>query len=143
MTRVTRWAIPALVALVPLGWGLSALAQRAGEQPAADVNRAKEMTELIEQGQLNLRDAAAVAERHVKGPALEVMCSIEAGGIEPSDQPKSGAPGEGDPEQVAGKRLVYEVCCFADEKIQAVRVDGLTRKVVDVKERKSLGLGTD
>lgn len=145
MIRVTRWAVPALVVAIPLGVAWSVMAGSAGG--AAGLERAKEMAQLIQQGQLNLRDATSIAERHVKGTALEVTCNIQPGGTPAGErhgnplgeQAEDPAAGEKEsPEKIAGSRLVYEVCCFADDKIQAVQVDGMEKKVIDVKERPSL-----
>lgn len=103
------------------------LADSAGGKGTDDVNRAKQMARLAEHGQFNLRDATAVAEKHVTGTALEATCGVRPG----------GPPGEAE-QQATGKRLVHAICCFAGGKIQAAQVDGVDKKVIDVQERKSL-----
>jgi hypothetical protein len=182
------------LALVPLGLGLSAISagidqqpppggqpapskpeppakpdqppklEPPGKEPSREVNRAKEMADLIKQGQLTLRDATDLAEKHVKGTALEAACEIKTGEMKagspaPKDRPmpptppgggdavqdpKPGDPPDpmerkpGEMERAGGKRLIYEVRCFANEKIQVAQVDGMTKKVIDVKEHGSL-----
>lgn len=73
---------------------------------------------------MNLRDATDLAEREISGTALQVRCEIQ--------------PGLGMPTEVsqASRRLVYQVCCFAKEKVHTVRIDGLTKKVIDVREHR-------
>jgi hypothetical protein len=122
--------LPALAALVAATLSWPTFAQR-GESSTDDVIRAKEMARLIGQGQLNLRDAAEVAEKHVKGVALEAACDISTA---PMGQSKEGGPGD-DAAQASAPRLVYKVNCIAGDKILGVQVDGLTRKVVDSKDR--------
>jgi hypothetical protein len=154
-----------VVGLTGLPVGIqSASAQQSDAGPrsgaaANDVNHAKEMASLVAQGQLNLRDATAIAERHVKGTALEASCQIRTTAAQPprGDRPKpqpeprgpSADDGQQRERQDAGgqtqgdagvKRLVYEVCCFAADKIQVVTVDGLTKGVVEVKERNTLSM---
>lgn len=146
MTRTIRWAVPAIAALVPLGFALPSLAQRAGEErPRAAaqakekaVNHARELAELIEQGQLNLRDATALAEKHVKGTALEATCDIRLGMVSPEKPAQKPGGPQAEDTRRSGKRLIYEISCFAEDKIMSVRVDGLQRKVVDATESKSL-----
>lgn len=140
----------AIVALIPLGIAWPVLAQQHD-----DVQRAKEMAQLIAAGQLNLRDATALAERHVKGTALEAMCNVQGGGpTKPEEGGKPGKPDKGDKpgkpggpadesgQEIAGKRLIYEITCFADERIQTVRVDGQAKRVIDAKPQGSLGGAT-
>ncbi len=136
----SRLGIAALVALIPLSLvGLPALAQHAGKMAGGDLqaNQAKEMAALIQQGQLNLRDATALAERHVNGTALEAVCTIENGApqLTPAEPKKPGGPSAQErpmppTAQSGGKRLVYEVSCFANDKLQTVRVDGMTKQVM-------------
>lgn len=139
---VLRWGVPSLVLLGSLGLaGWPALAQYGGQPSAGELDRAKEMAALIEQGQMNLRDATAMAEKHCKGTALEARCTIE--GAEPQPQPVP-APGEPDrprgpslqKAQPEGKRLVYEVSCFVKDQLQTVQVDGLSKKVLDASGQK-------
>jgi hypothetical protein len=127
--------------------GLPASAQQTGKPPPVDVSQAKQMATLTEQGQMNLRDATALAEKHVKGTALEAACRVEIGEPPPSPNPAPqpptppGEPGRSGPysaqkEQPGGQRLIYDVSCFAKDKLQTVRVDGLTKRVIDVLEQK-------
>jgi hypothetical protein len=191
---MTRGAFPALVGLLTLGFVIPSIAQRQGDERdtkyrgdsrAPDLNEAKEMAKLIEQGQASLSDATELAERHVNGTALEASCEIRTGEIggtddlrleshnsnmpgsngdpnqppdpgqrdpnqprdpnEPQDPNRPGDPNrpmdpnmQQDPNtrvgqigsQDQGKRLIYEVCCFADNKVHKVRVDGKTKKVI-------------
>ncbi len=148
---VRKWAPSALVVLVPLVLvGLPALAQHVGNPaPSVDLNRAKERAALIQQGQMNLRDATALAEKHAKGTALEAVCEIQSGesprpaqpmkpehpgGVrmqEPTAPQKPATP-PGQKELPDAKRLIYQVSCFANEKLVTVRIDGLTKKVLDM-----------
>jgi hypothetical protein len=142
MTRVTRWALGTVVALVPLGIVLPSIAQRAGEprQGSTDLEQARQMAQLVEQGQLNLRDATALAEKHCKGTALEATCDFQGG---PDAAPERGGPDAAPPKDGAGPRLVYEINCFAKDKIQAVRVDGLEKKVIGMEQCEALKGGGD
>jgi hypothetical protein len=121
------------VTLVPLGIALPALAQRGADKRPNDVNQAKQMTELIQQGQLSLRDATTVAEKHSKGTALEASVELQAGQVQP-ERPDARPGGPTGDQASAGARLIYEVTCFADNKLQVVRVDGLEKKVIGAKE---------
>ena len=138
---MVRWATGALIALVPLAFvGWPVLAQQPCKPPLGEVNRAKEMAALIEQGQLNLRDATAIAEKHVHGVALQAACNIE--GAEPAPVPKAppleperprGPSVQKEPSD--GKRLIYEISCFAKDRLELVRVDGLTKTVLDAEHK--------
>lgn len=144
MTRVTRWTLGVVVALVPFGIVLPSIAQRAGEpkQGSSDLDRAKEMAQLIEEGQLTLRDACVMAEKHCKGTALEVRSTIQPGATAqpgaPRGEPTPGARAEdedrSDQKDPKGRRLVYQVNCFAKDKLEIVRVDALERKVIGADE---------
>ncbi len=123
MRRTTPWSIVTVGMPASLFLFFPAWAQRGDSRPA-DTERAKEMAQLIGQGQLSLRDATALAEKHVEGTALEATCDIQL--PERIDQ------------KIADRRLVYEISCFAEDKIQAVRVDGLTKKVIEARQRESL-----
>lgn len=143
MRRVTRWAVPALVALVPLAMCMPALAQRAGGSPD-NVNQAKAIVALIEQGQLNLADATKLAEQHVKGNALSATCEIKPGaampgadkpGADKKEHPRGPSARDGQP---TGQHLIYQITCFAKDKVEVVQVDGRTRKVIEpASKRKS------
>lgn len=178
MSRAERRWVLAIVAMIALGIaGLSAWAQQAGKAYSGDTNRWKEMATLVEQGQLNLRAAAELAEKHTKGIAFEVRCDIQP--IESEGQPidrektlkpgqplEKGAPtnpppdrgefgspplGPANPadkappktgaaprEQPGGKRLIYEVSCFAKDKLETVRVDAMAKKVIEGTDHKPL-----
>ncbi len=137
MTRVKtmRWTLAALIPALALLVILPAVAQRpdgqdrSQEPPGGDVNVAKEIVRLIEAGQLSLTDATELAEKHVDGEALRVICHVVA-----EDASRPGGDGSRpspDGAQPAGKRLQYEIACFSKDKdkVQEVRVDGLTKKV--------------
>jgi hypothetical protein len=145
MTRIRNWAVPALGALACVGVALPLIAQTGGGK-ADDLSRAKKMAELITTGQLNLRDATALAEKHVKGVALGAECEVVIGDAAPP-RGQGGGPQDSDPQRdpggegiqpSAGERIEYQICCFSDGKIQSVRIDGLSKKVVDVKEKQKL-----
>lgn len=120
-----RWILGALGAAAPFALiGLPVLAEQDAKH-TGDLVRAKEMAAMIAQGQLNLRDATEIAERHVKGTALEAACSIQTIAGERRSQPPS------EKELPSGRRLVYEVSCFAKDRVQPIRVDGLTKRVIE------------
>jgi len=106
------------------------------------LNEAREIAALIGRGQLKLADAVNLAEQHAKGVALEVECRVEPGeplkadvGVPPP--PKEPVPNPPPkPEPSAERRLIYEIPCFAADKIQLVRIDGASKKVIDMQERK-------
>lgn len=138
MKALTVWTAAALLACIPLGIALPVFAQQ-----HEDVQRARQMAQLIASGQLNLRDATSLAERHVKGTALEAVCDIQAGpaageGDKPGKPDKPGGPALEPAPDDGGSRLIYEITCFADERIQTVRVDGQAKRVIDVKPQGSL-----
>jgi hypothetical protein len=128
MTRVTRWAVPALLALIPFGVALPVLAQAAA---GGGDNRAKEIATMIEGGQLNLADATQLAERHAKGIALRADCQLVPAPQAPAAGANRGA--SADQAQPAENRLVYTITCFVkdQEQVQTVRVDGRTKKVIE------------
>jgi hypothetical protein len=129
MNRVIRITVPALVAAAFI---LPSLAQRPDKAPADRVDQAKEMVALIKEGQLDLTGATKLAEIHVKGNALNVTCEIRPIEDRSNDKERSGGPSmTGDPP--IGKRLLYDITCFAKEKVQVVQVDGLSKKVVEEK----------
>ncbi len=161
MNRPHRIVTTALIGLLSACLVLPVLAQNPGEREnpkepktpphraTSDVTRAREMAQLVMGGQLNLRDATALAEKHVKGTALDVSARIEAGTVEPAAETPHGPaadaqdnapqqPPGGKPDQTGGERIIYEICCFAENKIQEVTIDGLSRKVVNVRESKTL-----
>ena len=125
-----RWAVPPLVMLIILGFVvLPVFGQRAGPQATGKSGQANELVKLAElvklteAGQLTVRAAIELAEKHTKGRALQATCEIRRGQTRSQD--------------LAGTYLVYEVCCYADHKILDVRIDGKERKVLEVRERKS------
>lgn len=133
-----RCAVPALASLAAVGIGLPAIAQSADNQKSeratrtqqtSEVQRAQRIAELVDEGQLKLRYATALAEQHTKGMALEVECHIQSGQTMKSIVGKSGAPPADTAKQSTGDRLIYEVTCFVDDHVQTVRVDGLTKQV--------------
>jgi hypothetical protein len=129
MARIARWTVPLLVALVPLGIVLPTMAQRGDAQPR-ETNHAKEMVMLIQQGQLNLADATRLAEKHAKGTALGASCELRSDAAPGREPGGAGGPSE-DQAQSGAKRLIYNITCFANDKLQTVQVDGLTKKVIE------------
>lgn len=109
---------------------------------ACNLSEAREIAALIAKGQLKVADATQMAEKHVTGLALEATCCVEPG--EPLSSVKSETtPPKTDPaahparpEPSAERRLIYEVPCFAKDKVMVVRIDGSAKKVIDVRERK-------
>lgn len=132
MTRVTRITVPALSALVAAAFILPSLAQRPDKRPPDRVDQAKEKVALIKQGQLDLTEATKLAENHVKGNALSANCEIKPTEDWSKDKERSGGPTQTEDPPI-GKRLHYDITCFAKEKVQVVQVDGLAKKVVEEK----------
>lgn len=93
------------------------------------MNRAKQIVRLIEQGQLDLGDATTIAEKHIKGRALGVKCTIRGDEPDSNTRERSHARGA-DERQPQGAHLVYDITCFAKDKVQTLQVDGLTKEVV-------------
>jgi len=135
-----RWRLPALVLAIPLAaLAFSAIAGP-GDRHQGSTDQAKEMAELMGDGQLDLTGAVELAEKHCKGIALEVRCNLQGA---QSDRP--GAPGEKpapggaeDPaaKSAGGERLIYEVSCFVKDKdqVQTIRVDGKNKRVMEDKK---------
>lgn len=90
---------------------------------AADVNRVKEMVQLLEQGQLSLADTTKIAKKHVKGTALSVSCQMLMQEVRPGAGSKPGGP-SADQVGTAGKLLVYGLSCYACANVHVVQVDG-------------------
>jgi hypothetical protein len=122
--------LPAIVWL-----GLPVVTQHAGRPQTGDVNKARQIAALVAQGQMNLRDATDLAEKHVRGTAIEAAGDVVPPLLPPLDPEMRDAPNTTSRKSpAAGKRLVYEVRCFARDRVQTVRVDGASRKVIDVQE---------
>lgn len=160
MTRVTRLSFSAAIAIVPVAFLAAAYSQQdpakppgvpaPANQPAskADMDDAREMAQLMQHGQLNLRDATSLAEKHVKGTALSARCEIQRESPTRAESKHPGGPSansQDKPERRAsekqekaagatGNRLVYSIACFANDKVQTVIVDGQAKKVIDVAE---------
>lgn len=128
MTRATRNASLAVVAIAGMALLLPALAQRAAEPSTPDVGHAKEIVKLIGQGQLNLAGATAIAEKHIEGTALGAKCEIRGDQSDPKSREPHARHADG--QQPSGPRLIYNVTCFAKDKVQMLQVDGLTKEVV-------------
>lgn len=127
--RERRTVLAALIAAMVCTIVLATRAQQPSKTPPGDFGRAKEAAALIERGQLSLRAAAEMAEKHVKGTAVEVRCDIQSG---PAGELERGAPGApASPAISADRRLVYEVSCFAKDRLETVRVDAAAKKVLD------------
>ena len=141
MSPTCRKTVVLVAAVVVLGCTLtlSTRAQQpakppAGEPqpsraPAGDLGRAKEITALIEQGQLSLRAATEMAEKHTKGIAFEARCEVQSRAT--GDLDRGGPGGATTPDVKADRRLVYEVSCFAKDHLATVRVDAAAKKVLD------------
>lgn len=126
-----RRVVASLLVGIPVSLaGLSAAARQSGKRQAPEVNRAKEIAFLIAQGQLNLRAATELAEKYVKGTALEAKCDFQPDASEEPDCGDMANPQAND-DQYAGQRLIYEVYCFANDKLQVVRVDALDKTVIE------------
>ncbi len=147
-----RRLLPVMAFALPLAVALPVVAQRAGK---IDDNQGKQITELVKQGQLGLADAIKLAERHTNGTAIAAHANLEAGVTSPGGaRPTPGGPQNRDPQNrdaqerdpnrpqermqdrenrqdMAGKRLVYDVSTFADGKVKHVRVDAQSRQVID------------
>lgn len=128
-TRKTAFAAVAALAIVGM-FGLSAWSQQAGQSSHVELNQAKDMAALIQDGQLNLRDATAIAEKHLHGTALQVKCEMEMSSSDAMNHGKSyGA--EAKKEGSSQTRLLYEVSCFTKDKVETVYVDGRSKKVLE------------
>lgn len=139
MSPTCRKTVVLVAAVVVLGCTLtlSTRAQQPAKQnagvpqsakaPAEDLSRAKEITALIEQGQMNLRAATEMAEKHAKGIAFEARCEVQSRATGDLDR---GGPAPAT-EMKADRRVVYEVACFAKDHLETVRVDGAAKKVLD------------
>lgn len=101
-----------------------------GQQQAREFTNAEEIASLITQGQLNLRTATEMAEKHSKGTALEAKCELQfAPSIEHERSPSADSPTKmGSTNE---RHVVYEVSCFTNGKLQTIHVDGLTKKVCE------------
>ncbi len=133
MNNKIKAIIAGMLCVAGLWLALPTAAQENKDFPMDDVTKAREMTKLINEGQLNLRDATALAEKHTKGTAIGAICDIRIGPIEPREKmepkvpPATSPPPE--PERTQSRRLIYDVKCFANERIQTVSVDGLHKTV--------------
>lgn len=132
--QAVRLAIPVWVLLIVGMVGFPVLGGHEKPRPG-DADEAREKAALIVLGQLNLRDATDLAEKSVSGTALQVSCEIQPGLGMPADDKDLSADSTVGQSQ-ASRRLVYQVYCFAKEKLQTVRIDGLTKKVIDVREHR-------
>lgn len=122
------------VCLSGLCLALPALSQQAKDFPMGDATKAREMAKIINEGQPNRRDATALAETHINGTAIGVVCDISIGPIElkkkdAKDPPPSNAPSSPLPERSQSRRLIYKIKFFANEQIQTVSADGLNNSV--------------
>ncbi|MCG3131277.1 MAG: hypothetical protein FLDDKLPJ_02067 [Phycisphaerae bacterium] len=134
-------AAPVLAALCLMA--IPASAQRAKEMPPDDPQQVRQVVDLISQGQLNLPAAIELAEKHVKGTAYNASADIETHpaaapgkpGNRPdaSSGPSPSSQDEGSPS--AQRKLIYTVRCFAENRMLDVRVDGMAKKVLDIKEQ--------
>jgi len=102
---------------------------RQGSRDNADSRDAKEIITLIKQGQLDLAAATKLAEKHVNGTAIRATCAIRNAEQERGDE--RTPPGDSAQAQPTGRRLVYDITCFAEDKVQLVQVDGLTKRVIE------------
>jgi hypothetical protein len=147
----SRWLLAGLAIPLAAGMALTTLGQVTGSKSGNDLAKAKEMAELVQKGQLSLREATTIAEEHVKGTALEGSCDISTTMTPPAkpaepkkpdavEPPKPPEPdqGKGAKNQTGEKRLMYEITCFERDRLQVVKVDGMTKKVVDVKDQAGL-----
>jgi hypothetical protein len=113
-----------------------------------DVNQAREITQLIEQGQIGLPEAIRLAETKSNGKALECFARLEFG-TPTMTQPPTGADkpiGERPPGQTGAtkpgmdkdmnaKRVVYHVQVFSDGQLKPFFVDAKTREVMPLGDR--------
>jgi len=128
---MNRKVIAAVAAVIALSLAGIATMARDADPRSGEVNRAKEIAALIEKGQLPLRAAAEIAEKHLKGTALEARAEIRTS-VEPDPKrPHSSTPSGATGTNAAAMRIIYEVSCFSGDKVEKVRVDAVTRKVVE------------
>lgn len=124
LRKSVRWGFGGLVLLMALSLaGVQAWSNPATRDTDRN-NHAKHMAALIKQGQLDLRQATEIAEKHTEGVALEARCDMK---------PVTGDRAQKSPQKdpSAGDRLVYSVECFVKEELKTVRVDGLTKKIIE------------
>lgn len=155
---MSRWKrklyVGATALTVTLGWlGMHSVAdqgdspKKSDPAPSVDLAKAKEIAALIGRGQLKLQDAGQLAERYAKGVPIDIRCEIEPAAPltvrsgATAEPPQVQPPLQPRPEPSAERRLIYHVSCFAQDKIQIVRVDGLGKKVIDAFERKETNGG--
>jgi hypothetical protein len=126
--RTMFWIVGMAAIAVPIGFAsVKGLAEQRRTE-AMNHAQAKELADLIRTGQLNLLVATEMAEKHAKGTALDARCEIHVGDFGDSESVRPAKPTK-DPS--AGKRVIYHVACFADDQLQTVRVDGLTKKIIE------------
>lgn len=126
--RTMIWIAGVAATVVPIGLvSVNVLADQRRTE-SMNLAQAKDLADLIRGGQLNLRTATEIAEKHAKGTALDARCEIQIGdsGDSGSDRPENPPK-----HPSAGKRVIYHVACFADDKLATVRVDGLTKKIIE------------
>ncbi len=137
MARYIIWACAGLFTLALAGAAAPANSGTVDEHDRVD--QARKCAQLVQQGQLALKDAIALAEQHLKGTALDAKVEIKTA-VEKPQQPKPAEKKPGGPNeptaQPAGDRLMYEVTCVAGDKIHLVRIDGLEKKIVDSAEQR-------
>jgi hypothetical protein len=156
-----RWGVLALGVVV--AGAATLVAQQRPNFSTMDNNQAREITQLIEQGQIGLHEAIRLVETKSNGKALECFTMLEMGsptavpmGAGKTGQPdtadrpgqpgaadRPGQPGTADktPGAMAGKtgtdtqRLVYHVRVFANGNLTPYMVDAKTREVTEIGDR--------
>ncbi|MBI5866618.1 MAG: hypothetical protein HZB38_19295 [Planctomycetes bacterium] len=135
-----RLTAAALTTAVIVLFALPALGERLAPPGGDDAAKARTIVQLIQQGQAGLAEACGIAEADVHGKALRAECEIMQGKLEtaPSAKPPEKGPQEPKKPDAAAQHLMYDICCYANDTLLVVRVDGLTKKVVNVKERTTI-----
>jgi hypothetical protein len=120
-----------------------------------DNNQAREITQLIEQGQIGLHEAIRLAETKANGKALECFTQLEfgspdmgqPGGKGELNKPTGAADRPGQPGATTpgtagkptmdkdAKRVVYHVRVFADGNLTPYMVDAKSKEVTEIGDR--------
>lgn len=146
-------------------WGIAALGMLTaaaaiplfGQKPSfsdMDNNEAREIAQMIEQGQIGLSEAIRLAETKSNGKAMECFAHLQFGSpemgfptnVEKGALDRPGQPGTqpGDPNRPSptakvldkdAKRVVYHVRIFADGSLTPYMVDAKTKEVIAIGDR--------
>jgi len=140
-----RWGVVAFGTLLTAGVAIPLFGQKPNFGDM-DKNQAREITQLIEQGQIGLPEAIKLAETKANGKALECFAQLELGSPEVGQHPtnmkgqeaEKGQPGAMNKPTANNnevKRVVYHVQVFANGDLATYMVDAKTKEVIGLGER--------